>query len=286
MRTTVRFSRYRTNGVTLHVAEAGPEDGPLLVLLHGFPEFWYGWRHQIDGLAEAGYRVLAPDQRGYNLSDRPREIAAYDLDLLARDILDLADAVGRRRFSLVGHDWGASVGWWLAARHADRLDRFAATNAPHPSVWLEAMRDTPEQRRKSRYVQLLRLPLLPEFLMRQRNFKALADALRASKRPEACSESDLAQYRAAWSAPSALTGMVNWYRALLRKELPPSHRERIGAPTLIIWGRDDPYAITDLAERSARLCNSARIAYLDASHWVQHDEPDRVTRLLLDFLRA
>ena len=193
------------------------------MLLHGFPEFWYGWRHQVDALAGAGYRVVMPDQRGNNKSDRPAGVAAYDLDLVARDIVDLAEGLGARRFRLVGHDWGAAVGWWIASRHPERLERFVALNAPHPAVWKDAMRNHPEQRRKSWYVQAFRVPGLPEFLMRQRNFNALATALRDGKRPEACTDADLAQYRSAWSMPGALTGMVNWYRALLRKPMPWGH---------------------------------------------------------------
>src|SRR5579883_3084125 len=131
IRSTVRFSRHATNGVTLHVAEAGPADGRLVVLLHGFPEFWYGWRHQIDALADAGYRVLIPDQRGYNLSDKPKGRAAYDIDLLAADVLGLVDGLGQRQFLLVGHDWGAGVGWWIALQHPERLEKFAALCAPH-----------------------------------------------------------------------------------------------------------------------------------------------------------
>lgn len=284
MRFPIAFSYRNTNRVTLHVAEAGRLNGSLVVLLHGFPEFWYGWRHQIDALVDAGYRVLVPDQRGYNLSDRPHEAAAYDLDLLAADIVGLADGVERRRFSVVGHDWGASVGWWIATRFPDRLDRFVALNAPHPAVWVEAMRDDPEQRRRSRYVKLFRIPVLPEFLMRQGNFRALVAALRESKRPDSWSDEDLARYRAAWSPPGALRGMVNWYRALLRKPM-PSQLPRITAPTRIIWGSDDKYAVRDLAARSLRLCDTASVEYLDASHWVQHDEPVRVAELICEFLR-
>jgi len=285
MRSPIAFSFRSTNGVSLHVADTGPPEGPLVVLLHGFPEFWYGWRHQIEPLADAGFRVLVPDQRGYNLSARPREVGAYDLDLLAADILGLAEGVGRRRFTVVGHDWGASVGWWIATRHADRVDRLIAVNAPHPAVWVQAMRTDPEQRGRSRYVSLFRIPVLPEFLMRRENYKALVDALRESKRPDSWSDDVLNSYRAAWSISGALTGMVNWYRALLRKRL-PDQPQRIAVPTRIIWGSNDKYAVRDLAARSLHLCDTASVEYLDASHWVQHDEPVRVAELICEFLRA
>jgi pimeloyl-ACP methyl ester carboxylesterase len=285
MRSEVRFSYQKTNDVTLHVAEAGPHDGKLVMLLHGFPEFWYSWRHQIDALAGAGFRVVAPDQRGYDSSDRPLRVGAYDLDILTRDILGLADALGVDRLPIVGHDWGATVGWRLASHHPDRVDKLAALSAPHPAVWLEAMRTIPEQRKKSGYVQALRIPWLPEFLMRRRNFKALADTLRDAKRPDAVSDADLGLYRAAWSKPGALTGMVNWYRALMRRGEAGVEAARVTAPTLVIWGDDDRFGVPALAEMSAALCERATLVRLDASHWVQHDEPERVNALLLDFLR-
>jgi len=122
------------SGLRLHIVAAGPTDGPVVVLLHGFPEFWYGWRHQIGALSEAGLRVVAPDQRGYNLSDKPLGIAAYRLDRLAEDVVGLAAALGRERFAVVGHDWGGVVAWHLAARFPERVTRAAILNAPHPAT--------------------------------------------------------------------------------------------------------------------------------------------------------
>jgi epoxide hydrolase 4 len=284
-RSEPRFSRYATNGVTLHVAEAGPPDGPLVLLLHGFPEFWYGWRHQIAVLADAGFRVAVPDQRGYNLSDRPKGVAAYDIDLLALDIVGLADTLGRQKFYLVGHDWGAGVGWWIASHHADRVERFAALSAPHPAVWIDAIRTIPEQRKKSWYVKAFGIPWLPEFLLRQRKFKGLTDALRDCKRPADCTDADLDRYREAWSQPGALTAMLNWYRAIAPKQKTMDPARRVTVPTLIIWGDGDRYGVPALAERSAHLCDNARIVHLDATHWVQHDEPDRVNAMLIEFLK-
>jgi pimeloyl-ACP methyl ester carboxylesterase len=281
----IQFKRRVTNNVMLHVAEAGPDSGRLVVLLHGFPEFWYGWRHQIDALAGVGYRVMVPDQRGYNLSDRPRRRAAYDLDLLAKDVLGLAENLGRQTFLLVGHDWGAAVGWWIATQYPGRLERFAALSAPHPAVWMDAVRNLPEQRRRSRYVRGLRLPWLPEYLLRRHNFKALADALRKTKRPEACTEADIVKYREAWSVPGALTGMINWYRAGLAKRISLDSIGRVTMPALIVWGNGDVYGVPELAERSSRLCDNASVVYLDAGHWVQHDEVERINSMLLDFLR-
>lgn len=281
----VQFTRRKTNGISLYCAEAGPENGPLVILLHGFPEFWYGWRHQLGPLARAGYRIVAPDQRGYDESDKPRGIAAYDLDKLAGDVAGLADALGRESFAVVGHDWGASVGWWTAARYPARVARLAVLNAPHPAVWKHAMRHNPAQRKLSRYVGIFAVPWLPEIVLRARKYKAMSDALRQARAANAFGESDLEKYRAAWAKPYALTAMINWYRALLRKGLPLSKQARLPMPVRIIWGVDDAFALPELASESAKLCDDAKILFLEhATHWIAHDEPERVNRALLEFL--
>ena len=281
----LRFSRYTTNGVTLHCAEAGPENGPLIILLHGFPEFWFGWRFQIGALATAGCRVIAPDQRGYNKSSKPEGIAAYDIAILAADVIGLADALGRRTCSIVGHDWGGVVGWWAVSRYPDRIKRFVALNAPHPMAWRIAIRTNAVQREMSRYVGFFQLPWLPEFSLRWGNFKFLTYALRQSCRPDALTDSKLAEFRAAWSEPGALTAMLNWYRAMGRKRYPAESPPRITVPVLVIWGKRDAYLVPELAEASAMFCNDASIVSItEASHWVHYDAREQVNNLLLEFL--
>jgi pimeloyl-ACP methyl ester carboxylesterase len=281
----IQLEYIQVNGIVLHVAEAGPKHGRLVILLHGFPEYWEAWKSYIETLATAGYHVVAPDQRGYNQSDKPSEVAAYDLDALAADVLGLADRFGRRCFTVVGHDWGGIVGWWLATRHAERLEQLIILNAPHPSVWREAMHSRPEQRRRSWYVRFFQLPWLPEALLRQRRFKALADAVSRRARPGNLTAAALDRYRAAWRAPGALTGMLNWYRAIWRKDLPAASELRFMTPILLIWGERDAFGVRALAEASLRLCENGQAIYLkDATHWVQHDEPERCTEALLDFL--
>jgi epoxide hydrolase 4 len=281
----VRFSRIAINGIHLHVAEAGPSTGPLVFLLHGFPEFWYGWRNQIVPLSADGFHVIAPDQRGYNLSDKPKDIASYDLDHLAPDVTGLADHFGREAFAIVGHDWGSSVGWWLAGQHPERVKRLAVLNAPHPAVWVEAMRNNQAQKQKSSYVRLFQIPYLAEFLIGLNRSKALPTGFRDSVRAGAFTGGDLKEYRTAWSQSGALTAMINYYRALLEKPLAPAAGYRISCPTLVIWGNRDAYAVPELAEASVRICDKGRIVWLDQStHWVQHDKPERVIELLAAFL--
>ncbi len=280
-----RFENVTVNGVTLHLARAGPANGRLVILLHGFPEYWGAWRKYIGVLAAAGYHVIAPDQRGYNLSGKPLEVSAYDLEVLAADVIGLAAHFGGHRFTVVGHDWGGSVGWWIAIHHAERLEQLAVMNAPHPLVWREAMQSHPEQRHRSRYVKFFRLPWLPELLLRQGRFRALAQSI--SARPDTVTQEELGRYRAAWSAPGALTGMLNWYRAFLRKDWPASTNRRIASRVLLIWGERDSFAVRDLVEASLRLCDNGRAEYVkDATHWVQHDEPEHCREILLKFLKS
>jgi epoxide hydrolase 4 len=282
----VQLERVEVNGVVLHVAEAGPKHGRLILLLHGFPEYWEAWEGYFEPLVAAGYHVVAPDQRGYNLSDKPSKVGAYDLSTLAADVIGLADHFGRRCFTVVGHDWGGLVGWWIATHHAERLEQLVVLNAPHPSIWREAMRSHPEQRRRSWYVRFFQLPFLPEALLRQSGFKALADSVRRRARPDTVTPAALERYRAAWRAPGALTGMLNWYRAFWRKDLPASAGVRLMTPLLLIWGERDPFGARALAEASVRLCENSQAIYLkDATHWVQHDEPQRCITACLSFFR-
>ena len=141
-----------TNGVNLHVVMTGAQDGPLVILLHGFPEFWYGWRKQMPALAAAGYAVWAPDQRGYNRSDKPAGVGAYHIDTLADDIAGLIAASGREQVYLVGHDWGAAVAWWVAGKYPTRIKKLAILNVPHPAVMRRAVLEDAEQRKRSWYI--------------------------------------------------------------------------------------------------------------------------------------
>lgn len=276
-------ARRRVGDIEIAFDEAGPPEGELLILLHGFPEYRGAWRRHLAALADAGFHVVAPDQRGYGLTGKPQGVSAYDLDRLAEDVLGLAGALGASRFRLVGHDWGASVAWWIASRHPQALERMAVINAPHPAIWLEAMRGDARQRLKSLYVQFLRLRSLPELLIRAGGYRGLEQALASARLDRA----ELDGYRRAWREPGALTGMINWYRALLARPMPAASSFRVKTPTLIIWGDRDAFAVPELAERSAGLCARAQVVHLpDATHWAHHEERERVDALLIDFLKA
>lgn len=282
----VEHAFVQTNGRTLHVVQAGPDDGPLLLFLHGFPEFWRGWRYQIPFFAEAGYRVWAPDQRGYNLSDKPRGVGAYRVEALARDVTGLIDAAGREQAYVVGHDWGAMVGWQLGMAHAERLRKLAILNVPHPAVFSRYLRRDPQQLRRSWYTIFFQAPWLPESLLRLADGALLARSLRMSSRRGTFSDADLAQYRRAWRRPGALTAMLNWYRAAVQTKRETPQNMRVSVPTLLLWGVRDAFLSVEMAAPSARLCDDGRYTLLqEATHWLQHEMPDRVNELLHAFLQ-
>ena len=271
-----------TNGVTLHAVEAGPEDGALLVLLHGFPEFWYGWHETVVPLANAGYRVVVPDQRGYNLSETPPSVSDYRIDALARDVVGLIDAYGRETAAVAGHDWGAAVAWWLALGHPDRVSELVAVNVPHPNVFERALRTAWDQRLKSWYMLAFQLPILPEAVASAGNWRLAARALRETSAPDTFSDGDLRRYRRAWSRDGAFEAMVNWYRAAGR-DRSDAPRTTVTVPTLVIWGARDRFLARRLAGESVDRCVDGRLLTIDdASHWVVHEHPHRVAAAIAD----
>jgi len=276
-----------TNGVRLHVLQDGPSDGPLTILLHGFPEFAYGWRRQLPFLAAAGYRVWAPDQRGYARSDKPDGVAAYALDELAADVIALIDAAGRERAFLVGHDWGAAVAWWVAQAHPERVARLVVINVPHPAVMRAHVRGSLAQFLKSWYILFFQLPWLPEWALSRGNWRGLTRALTTGTRPGAFTEADLDAYREAWSRPGAMRAMLSWYRAIVRRPPAMPAAPRIAVPTLLLWGVNDLALTRELAQPSIDLCDDGRLVFFEeASHWVHHEEPERVNALIGAFLGA
>jgi epoxide hydrolase 4 len=277
---------FQNGAVDLHAVAAGPKDGPVVILLHGFPEFWYGWRSQIEPLAAAGFRIIVPDQRGYNLSSKPSGVAAYALTELVSDVIAIADQLGQEKIFLAGHDWGAAVAWSTALLHPQRIAKLAILNVPHPSVMRKFISTRPRQFLRSWYMFFFQLPWLPEALFSAFNFRLGEQALLGSSRPGTFSFEDLAQYRDAWSQPGALTGMINWYRALFRTPVKFLDKT-VRVPTRILWGERDAFLLAEMARESLRYCMNAELfTFADASHWLQHEEPARVSELLIDFFRG
>lgn len=277
---------FENSGVRLHAVAAGPKNGRVVVLLHGFPEFWYGWRKQIEPLAAAGFRVVVPDQRGYNLSSKPRGVASYTLTELVSDVIAVADELGQQKMFLAGHDWGAAVAWSAALLHPERIAKLVIVNVPHPSVMQRFLNTHPQQMLRSWYILFFQIPWLPEALFSAFDFGMGTRALCSSSRPGAFSTEDLAQYRAAWSQPGALTAMVNWYRAAVRYRIPFSGRT-VRVPTRILWGERDKFLMAEMARESLRYCaNGELFTFAEATHWLQHEEPEKISQHLVGFFQS
>jgi len=270
-------------GVRLHYVTLGK--GPLVVLLHGFPEFWFAWRRQIAALAAAGYRVVAPDQRGYNLSDKPKQVSAYGAKRLADDVAALIEVCGEKKAFVVGHDWGAGVAWSFAMSRPEMVERLVVMNGPHPKRLLEELMRNPIQLIRSWYMFFFQLPVLPEAVARLDDFAFFLKPLREEPtNPDAFSREDLGRYAEAFAQPGAVTSMVDWYRAIFRGTAVPIVRTEVEA--LVLWGEKDRHLGRDLATPSPELVPNARVVFLpNATHWVQHDDPERVNAELIAFFK-
>lgn len=280
----VRFERIATNGIRLNVAQAGPANGPLLILLHGFPEFWYEWHEHIPALASAGFCVWAPDQRGYHTSDKPPLVRDYTLDALAADIVGLIDAAGRERAIVVGHDWGGAVAWWLASAYPERLEKLVIINVPHPLVLRRMLRTSLRQLMRSWYMFMIQLPGLPEWGARRGDWRELFQGLRDSSLPGTFTDADFTQYREAWSRPGAMTAMLNWYRAMFRYGAKPPKHSRVSTPTLILWGAKDKFIGREGAGLSQAMCDHGELVMFEHNtHWLPHEEPAEVARRIIEF---
>jgi pimeloyl-ACP methyl ester carboxylesterase len=265
--------------ITLHYVEEG--EGPLVVLLHGFPEFWYSWRKQIPALVAAGFRVIAPDLRGYNDSSKPAGVASYHPLQIARDVAGLIAQSGDVPCAVVGHDWGGLAAWLLAMCHADVVSRLIVLNSPHPVPYGRELRSSSSQKLRAAYQLFFALPLLPRLIVRP----LLAPMMRRMAR---LTREELAEYRAAWRKPRAMQSMLNYYRALkrYRREL-RCVIKRIDIPTLLLWGERDPVFIRATTENFTEWVPDLRVERLpDAGHFVQSDAPEKVNELMIAFLRG
>lgn len=269
----------------------GPENGPAVILLHGFPEFHYGWHNQIPALVEAGFHVIVPDQRGYNLSDKPPGVSSYDIDILARDVIGLFDYFKLDKAFLVGHDWGAALAWYVAIYFPERLRKLVILNAPHPDVMTDFLLHNAVQRKKSWYVVFFQVPLLVEWILGRNDYYYMKWMLTGPTGTNRFTSQDLAEYQKAWSQTGALTGMLNWYRTAMRRGVRSMFRKsqparRVKVPTLMLWGKRDAALSHEMVSPSIGLCDDGRaVLFENATHWVQHDEVDAVNQNLIGFLR-
>jgi epoxide hydrolase 4 len=277
-------------GVHLRAAVAG--EGPLLVMLHGFPESWYSWRHQLRALS-ASYKCVAPELRGYGESDAPRGVKNYTVETLARDVVDLIHHFGRERAVVIGHDWGGAIAWVVSLMHPEVVERLIILNCPHPRMMQRHLRSNFRQMARSWYILFFQLPWLPEFVLHLGNFYLLTRTIRTGAvQREAFTDADLAHFRDALSRPYALTAALNYYRALARSGLMSEDStdhwlaRKVQAPTLIIWGEQDIALTKELTYgMDGLLAQPLEIKYIsDSGHWVQQEKPELVNRYIHDFL--
>lgn len=280
----------QVNGIRLHYASSGQPGRPLIVLLHGFPEFWFAWQAQLAALGQTHF-VIAPDTRGINLSDKPPEVRDYRAHRVAADVVELAKGLGYDAFTLVGHDWGGAVAYTLAIQHPERVRRLVILNAVHPAIFVRELRDSPAQAAASQYIHKYRRPDAAQLLARD-GYAAMIDGLRQDDgRLPAWFDADTqARYVQAWSQPGALDAALNYYRAgaiypPLAGEPPlPTLDESalvVRAPTLVLWGERDRYLLPGCAQGLGSVLPDLRVqAFPNASHWIAHEEPEAVSRLI------
>jgi pimeloyl-ACP methyl ester carboxylesterase len=291
------------NGVRLHYAKAGK--GPVVVFLHGFPEFWYEWKYQIAEFSK-DHTVVAPDMRGYNLSAKPADLAAYQVPVLVEDIRALAARLlkdaGAAKFTLVAHDWGGAIAWVFAAMHPEMLERLVIVNAPHPTVFGRLLREDAAQQRASQYMLMFRGPEAEQTLAAN-NYQLLTTmVLGASLKDGTLTEDDRREYVSAWSQPGALTGGLNYYRAAqigptapadAKLVAPPSNEASltsmppliIRVPTLVIWGEKDTALLTSNLDGLDQLVPTLTVKRVaDGTHWVVRENAPEVNRLIREFL--
>ena len=280
---TIDHAYVDVNGVRLHYAKAGR--GPLMLFLHGFPEFWYEWKNQLDEFGR-DHTAVAPDMRGYNLSSKPDDLAAYAVPTLVEDVRALADRLrGGAKFTLVAHDWGGAIAWVFAAQHPDLLDRLVIINAPHPTVFGRELRDNPAQQQASQYMLMFRSPAA-EATLSANNYAALVNAVGVNGE-------DKDRYIEAWAQPGALTGGLNYYRAAQigpprPGDGPPdltSQPLMVRVPTLVIWGEKDTALLTGNLDGLDKYVPDLTVRRIpDATHWVVREKSPEVNRVIREYL--
>lgn len=271
-----------TNGVKLHYVTQG--EGELMLMLHGFPEFWYSWRHQIPEFAQ-DFKVVALDLRGYNESDKPSKQSAYVMDEFIKDIEGVIKGLGYEKCILVGHDWGGAIAWSFAYAHPEMVERLIVLNMPHPAKFAQGIR-TPQQLLRSAYIFFFQLPLLPELLIQAADYQPIETAFKGMAiNKSAFTQADIEAYKDAAAKRGALTATLNYYRNVWQQGLLNHNWGVLDVPTLIIWGEADTALGKELTYGTEAYVRDFQIKYIpNCSHWVQQEQPQLVNQYMREFL--
>ena len=271
-----------SNGIQLHYVTQG--EGPLMLMLHGFPEFWYSWRHQIPEFAR-DHKAVAIDLRGYNESDKPSEVSDYRMGELLLDVEGAIRSLGYESCVLVGHDWGGAIAWTFAYEYPQMVDRLVVLNLPHPAKFAAGLL-TPQQLLRSSYIFAFQIPGLPELLLQANDYQLLANVLTGmAVDKRTFSPADLAAYKDAAAKRGALTGMLNYYRANFFNGWLNRDWGMLQVPTLMIWGENDLALGTELTYGTEEYVEDLTIRYIpNCSHWVQQEQPELVNQYIREFL--
>lgn len=279
---TLETQKINVGEVSLNVVFAGPKDGKPVVLLHGYPEFWYAWRGPMAELARAGFRVIVPDQRGFNDSDKPSSAKAYKLNTLAGDIAGLITALGYKKVYLAGHDFGGLVAWWLLILHAEKIEKFVVINKPHP----EAIRQGDASEAKvSWYRTFLRLPWIPGYVARLANWSLLIKNLQKTSLPGTFSPEHIEHFQSAWDNQGAINSMGAWYRANGNFDL--EVEKNISVPGLFVLAPDDAFSTRAMALKSMQYLEHGTLLELEeGTHWLIQEKPQLVGNVLINYFQA
>jgi epoxide hydrolase 4 len=284
LKETWKHDFIKTNGIKLHYVTQG--EGKLMLMLHGFPEFWYSWRHLIPEFAK-NYRVVALDLRGYNESDKPQEVEAYSILELLKDIKGVIKGLGYRDCILVGHDWGGAIAWNFAYIYPQLVERLIVLNIPHPAKFSQGLR-TPQQLLRSSYIFFFQLPFIPELFLQANDYRAISSFfVEMAIDKTAFTKDDLEAYKDAAAKRGALTAMMNYYRQWLSSFFSASQKSwrQLEIPTLMIWGEKDSALGKELTYGTQDYVKYLTLKYIpNCSHWVQQEKPELVTQYIQEFL--
>jgi epoxide hydrolase 4 len=290
----------KVNGIKLHYVTMGK--GPVILFLHGFPEFWYAWKDQIPFFGKE-YQAVAADMRGYNLSDKPEKVEDYAIPLLIADIKALLDHLSKgKKAILVAHDWGGAIAWTYAAMHPETLEKLVIINAPHPNVFGRELEKNPKQQQASGYMNFFRSAEAEQLLMANDFALLVSGVFGSASKPDAFTAEDKRRYKEAWGRPGALTGGLNYYRAA--KLGPPSQEAKAEAgkaekpaltqlpelkipmPTLVIWGEKDTALLTGNLDGLDKYVPNLTLKRIpNGSHWVVHEAPELINTTIQEFLK-